>query len=59
MDEYTNLDMLKSLVKTVELLTEENKELRNEIKSLRTSPAMWLNQQDLPPIDLRGYVSKD
>ena len=35
MDEYTNLDMVKSLVRTVELLTEENKELRNDLKELR------------------------
>lgn len=52
MIEYTNLDMLKSLVKTVELLTEENKELRKEIKDLKTAPAMWFNSQNLglPPV---------
>lgn len=37
MSEYTDVDMLKSLVRTVELLTEENKELRQEIKGLRNN----------------------
>ena len=40
MNEYTNLDMIKSLVKAIELLTEENKELQQEIKDLRTTSAM-------------------
>lgn len=35
MDEYTNLDMVKSLAKTIELLTEENKELRQELREMR------------------------
>ncbi len=43
MGEYTDKDMVKSLARAVELLTEENKELRQEIKSLRTAPAMWFN----------------
>lgn len=37
MDEYTNLDMVKSLVRAIELLTEENKELRQEIKEMRNN----------------------
>lgn len=37
MNEYTNLDMVKSLVRAIELLTEENKELRQEIKGLRNN----------------------
>lgn len=37
MGEYTNMDMLKSLVRTIELLTEENRELRKEIKELRSN----------------------
>lgn len=37
MSEYTDVDMLKSLVRTVELLTEENKELRQELKELRSN----------------------
>lgn len=52
MDEYTNINMVKSLVKTIELLAEENKELRQEIKDLKTAPAMWFNSQNLglPPV---------
>lgn len=37
MNEYTNLDMVKSLARAVELLTEENRELRQEIKGLRNN----------------------
>lgn len=37
MGEYTNMDMLKSLVRTIELLTEENRELRKEIKESRNN----------------------
>lgn len=37
MGEYTNLDMVKSLVRAVELLTEENKELRQELKEMRNN----------------------
>ena len=58
MDEYTNLDMVKSLVRAIELLTEENKELRQEIKDLRAAPAMWFNSDlsGLPPVtDKRDY----
>lgn len=58
MDEYTDKDMIKSLVRAIELLTEENKELRQEIKGLRTSPAMWFNSDlsGLPPVtDMRDY----
>ncbi len=35
MGEYTDKDMIKSLVRAIELLTEENKELRQEIRELR------------------------
>lgn len=35
MGEYTDKDMLKSLVRAIELLTEENKELRQELRELR------------------------
>ena len=47
MGEYTDKDMIKSLAKAIELLTEENKELRQEIKDLRTAPAMWFNSASL------------
>lgn len=35
MGEYTDKDMIKSLVRAIELLTEENKELRQELKEMR------------------------
>lgn len=35
--EYTDKDMVKSLARAIELLTEENKELRQEIKGLRNN----------------------
>lgn len=56
MDKYTNLDMVKSLVRAIELLTEENKELRQEIKNLRAAPVMWSNSDlsGLPPVTDRG-----
>lgn len=56
MGEYTDKDMIKSLVRAIELLVEENKELRQEIKDLRTAPAMWLNSDlsGLPPVTDRG-----
>lgn len=56
MDEYTNLDMVKSLVRAIELLTEENKELRQEIKNLRTAPAMRFNYDlsGLPSVTDKG-----
>lgn len=47
MGEYTDMDMIKSLVRAVELLTEENKELRQEIKGLRAVPAMWFDSASL------------
>lgn len=37
MSEYTNMDMAKSLARAIELLTEENRELRKEIKELRNN----------------------
>jgi len=56
MGEYTDKDMIKSLAKAIELLTEENKELRQEIKDLRTAPAMWFNSDlsGLPPVTDKG-----
>lgn len=56
MGEYTDKDMIKSLVRAIELLTEENKELRQEIKDLRTAPAMWFNSTSLglPPVTDRS-----
>lgn len=35
MGEYTDKDMVKSLARAIELLTEENKELRQELKEMR------------------------
>lgn len=37
MGEYTNLDMVKSLVRTIESLTKENVELRQELKEMRNT----------------------
>lgn len=37
MGEYTDKDMIKSLARAIELLAEENKELRKEIKELRNN----------------------
>ena len=56
MGEYTDKDIIKSLVRAIELLTEENKELRQEIKDLRTAPAMWFNSDlsGLPPVTDKG-----
>lgn len=52
MGEYTDKDMVKSLVRAIELLAEENKELRKEIESLRTIPAMRFDSTSLglPPV---------
>ena len=58
MGEYTDKDTIKSLVRAIELLIEENTELRQEIKDLRTAPAMWFNSDSLglPPVtDKRDY----
>lgn len=35
MGEYTDKDMVKSLARAIELLTEENKELRRELREMR------------------------
>lgn len=37
MGEYTDVDMLKSLVRIIESLTKENVELRQEIKELKNN----------------------
>ncbi len=37
MSEYTDVDMLKSLVRIMESLTKENEELRQELKELRSN----------------------
>lgn len=37
MSEYTDKDMIKSLVRAIELLVEENRILRQEIKELRNN----------------------
>ena len=33
--EYTDKDMVKSLARAIELLTEENRELRQELREMR------------------------
>ena len=48
-----NLDMLKSLVKTLELISEENRELRDEIKELKERLYIW-NNLGLPPVTDKG-----
>lgn len=52
MGEYIDKDVVKSLARAIELLTEENKELRQEIESLRTIPAMQFDSTSLglPPV---------
>lgn len=58
MSEYTDKDMIKSLARAIELLAEENKELRKEIESLRTIPVMRFDSASLglPPVtDKRDY----
>lgn len=52
MMEYTDKDMVKSLVKTIESLTRHNEELRKEIEGLRTKPVMQSNSASLglPPV---------
>ena len=47
MSEYTDEDMVKSLVKIIESLTNENKELRKEIKDIKAIPFMRYTAQDL------------
>jgi hypothetical protein len=52
MGEYTDKDMIKSLVRTLELLAEENKKLRQEIEGLRAIPVMRFDSESLglPPV---------
>ena len=47
MGEYTDKDMIKSLVRTIELLAEENKKLRQEIEGLRAIPVMRFDSESL------------
>ena len=58
MGEYIDKDIVKSFARTIELLAEENKELRKEIESLRAIPAMQFDSASLglPPVtDRRDY----
>lgn len=58
MGEYTDKDMVKSLARAIELLAEENKELRKEIEGLRAIPAMRFDSVSLglPPVtDKKDY----
>ncbi len=50
--EYTDKDITKSLARAIELLTEENKKLRQEIEDLRTISAMRFDSESLglPPV---------
>lgn len=52
MGEYTDKDMVKSLARAIELLAEENKELRKEIEGLRAMPVMRFDSASLglPPV---------
>ncbi len=56
MSEYTDRDMVKSLVRTIELLAEENKKLRQEIEGLRAIPVMRFDSESLglPPVTDRS-----
>jgi len=45
--EYTDKDMVKSLVRTIELIAEENKKLRQEIEGLRAIPVMQFDSTSL------------
>lgn len=47
MGEYTDKDIVKSLARAIELLAEENKELRKEIEGLRAIPAMQFDSASL------------
>lgn len=52
MSEYIDKDVVKSLARAIELLAEENKELRKEIEGLRTIPAIRFDSASLglPPV---------
>jgi hypothetical protein len=56
LSEYTDKDMVKSLARAIELLTEENKELRQEIKNLREFPFSRFDSTSLglPPVTDRS-----
>ena len=47
MAEYTDKDMVKSLVKIIESLTRQNEELRKEIEGLRAILVMRFNSASL------------
>lgn len=57
MMEYTDKDMVKSLVKTIESLTRQNEELRKEIEALRAKPVMRFDSASLglPPVTDEGW----
>lgn len=57
MMEYTDKDMVKSLVKIIESLTRQNEELRKEIEVLRAIPVMQLDSASLglPPATDKEY----
>lgn len=52
MTEYTDKDMVKSLVRAIESLTRQNEELRKEIESLRAEPVTLFDSASLglPPV---------
>ena len=47
MGEYTDKDMIKNLVRVLDLLAEENNELRKEIEGLRAMPVMRFDSASL------------
>lgn len=57
MIEYTDKDMVKSLVKIIESLTRQNEELRKEIEVLRAIPVMRFDSESLglPPVTDKEY----
>lgn len=57
MMEYTDKDMVKSLVKTIESLTRQNEELRKEIEALRAKTVIRFDSASLglPPVTDKEY----